>query len=165
MKNELSAKFRDIKVFLFDLEGVLTNGDNAKDKCIELINDACSQFQQMGLIFGIVTAHKDDEFIQKIKEVRNCLVLCSTLDKVTAVDNFLKSESLNYQNVFYMGDDLLDISLLKKCFVSAAPRSARREVKRSVTFVTKSEKCKDMLSEIIDLYKKSKESLTSANKL
>jgi 3-deoxy-D-manno-octulosonate 8-phosphate phosphatase (KDO 8-P phosphatase) len=164
MKNDVLAKLQDVKVFLFDLEGVLTHADVSKEKCSELIENVCKVFNQHGLIFGIVTAHCQDEFIKKLSAIENCFVLTSTLDKVSAVDNFLESKALNYEQVFYMGDDLLDIPLLKRCAVSAAPKTARREVKRIVNYISKSEKCEDLVFEIIDSYKESQETLKRANK-
>lgn len=157
MKNEILLKLRDVKLFLFDLEGVLTHAEYPVDKCVELISKACYEFTGMGLKFGIVTARKEDDLIEKLKKISGCNVLSSALDKVSAVDEFLKANLLDYESVFYIGDDLLDIPLLAKCKVSAAPGSARREVKRVVNFVVKADKCEDLIPEIVNAYMNSKE--------
>jgi 3-deoxy-D-manno-octulosonate 8-phosphate phosphatase (KDO 8-P phosphatase) len=164
MKDDILLKFENVKLFLFDLEGVLTHSDYPEEKCIELISNACLEFNKLELIFGIVTARKDDELIKKLKEIKGCNVLAAALDKVSAVDEFLKLNSLDYENVFYIGDDLLDIQLLKKSKVSAAPNSARREVKRVVNFILKSDKCEDLIQEIISAYINSKEKPSRATK-
>ena len=164
MKNDILLKFGDVKLFLFDLEGVLTHADYPHDKCIELISKACMEFNQLGLKFGIVTARKDDDLINKLKAIKDCNILAAAFDKVSAVNEFLKVNSLDYESVFYIGDDLLDIPLLSRCKVSAAPNSARREVKRVVNFIVKSDKCEDLIQEIINTFKNSKEKAGRATK-
>jgi len=164
MKSDVLAKIREIKIFLFDLEGVLIDENISEVKSIEIIANACKEFNQLGLLFGIVTAHENDKLIKDLKAINGCIVLSSSLDKVTVTDNFLVSRSIDYKNVFYMGDDLFDIQLLKKCGVSCAPKNARREVKRIVSFIAKSDKCKDLLNEIISYYKKTKEAVNRVTK-
>lgn len=117
MKNKFPIKLGTIKLFLFDLEGVLHHKDSSNLNCLGAIELACRELNKLGRMFGIVTASSDNELINKLKMIVGCIVLSSSLDKVTATNNFLKSQSFDYQNVFYMGDDLLDIPLLKKCGV------------------------------------------------
>lgn len=164
MKSELISKIREIKIFLFDLEGVLMHNGVLEENSVKAISHACKSFNQLGLIFGIITARTEDKLIRKLRAIEGCFILSSSLDKVSAADKFLSSRSVNYKNVFYMGDDLLDIPLLKKCGVSCAPKSSRREVKRVVNFIAHSDKCEDLLNEIIGYYKKSKETVSRAAK-
>ena len=165
MKSEIAAKFSAIKVFLFDLEGVLLKNNLLGDQCFRAIKNASDEFQKLGVRFGIITARKTDDVINKLKTIDGLKVISSSLDKVSAAEKFLDSISLDYGNAFYIGDDLLDIPLLKKCRVSAAPSSCRREVKREVTFVSKSESCADLLNEIITYYMKSRETAKRATKI
>ena len=118
----------------------------------------------MDLKFGIVTARPEDEFINKLKSIDNCIVLAGSIAKVNMTDTFLRAHSINYQNVFYMGDDLLDIPLLQKCGLSCAPKSARREVKRAVSFTISADNCEEILNEIFNYIKKIKEPASRATK-
>jgi len=134
------------------------------EKCFESISKASIAFNQMDLKFGIVTARPEDEFIKKLKSIDNCIVLAGSLAKVNMTDTFLHSHSINYQNVFYMGDGILDIPLLQKCGLSCAPKSARREVKRAVSLSLNADNCEELLKEILSYYKKSKEPASRATK-
>lgn len=165
MKSETVAKFSAVKVFLFDLEGVLIKNGSMSDQCFEAIKNASDEFQRLGARFGIVTARKADDLIAKLKTIDGLKVIASSLDKVSAAEKFLDSISLDYENVFYMGDDLFDIPLLKMCRVSAAPSTSRREVRREVNFVSKSENCAELFHEIITYYLKSKETAKRATKI
>jgi len=165
MKSEVLLKIREIKLFLFDLEGVLLNGSMSIEKCVGSISKMCNDFNHLGIKFGIVTARSEDELIRKLKAINSCIVLSGSIAKVTMTDKFLLSHSINYKDVFYMGDDLLDIPLLQKCGLSCAPKSARREVKRAVSFTTSADGCEEMLNEIFNYLKKIKEPASRATKL
>ena len=108
----------------------------------------------MGARFGIVTS-RNDELVSKLKTHGDCIFLSASLNKVKMVDEMLKDKKVDYQNVFYIGDDLLDIPLLQKSGVSCVPRDGRREVKRVASFVSKSNSG-EVLQEIIDYFKESK---------
>ncbi len=157
MKSEILIRMKEIKIFLFDLEGVLLNNNTTPDKLFDLLSVKIKEFNRHGLKFGIITAREDDDLINKLKSIEDCYVISSSLDKVSSADNFLTTSSVDYKNVFYMGDDLLDIPLLKKCRLTSTPMNGRREVKRIVNFVTKSKDPENILNEILSLFKKSME--------
>ena len=160
MKSEILIKMKEIKIFLFDLEGVLLNNNTTPDKLFDLLSAKIKEFNRYGLKFGIITAREDDDLINKLKSIGNCYVISSSLDKVSSADNFLTTNSVVYNNVFYMGDDLLDIPLIKKCRLTSTPINGRREVKQIVDFVSKSKDPENILNEILCLIKKSMETLT-----
>lgn len=156
MKNDILAKLKGIKLFLFDLEGVIISKQNEKsidyeEKFLTQIKYACVEFTNHKLKFGIVTA-SDDAVIEKIKAHNKCIVLSNSINKVKMVDNYLKKDSIDYKQVLYIGDDILDIPLLQKVGISGTPKDGRREVKRVVNFTTKSNSG-EVLPEIIEYLK------------
>jgi len=164
MQNEIEEKFRDLRIFLFDLDGVLMSESITQEKCFDEIKNAAGEFKSLDALFGIVTARQQNEYLTKLASIDNCLIFSSSIDKVSSTEKFLRERNIDYKNVFYIGDDLLDIPLLRKCGVSCAPKNAKREVKRSVSFVSKADNCVDLLNEIINLFKMSKEAARRATK-
>lgn len=161
MKLDLLQKFSEIKLFLFDLEGVLIAKDYTEEDYNELeffnkLQKACLEFKKLGVEFGIVTASQS-EIVSRIKNSNSCIVLSDSINKVALVDNLIISKNLSYDELFYIGNDLLDIPLLQKCKIAATPKDGRREVKRVVTFTTKNNSG-NVLNEIIDYFKQSKTS-------
>lgn len=159
MKIDILTKLRDIKLFLFDLEGVLINKNSAncsesKNKLLHQIYTACEQFTKHKLKFGIVTASSEN-YLEKIKTTSNCVVLSNSINKVKMVDDYLKNITIDYKHVLYIGDDILDIPLLQKVGISGAPKDGRREVKRVVNFITKFNSG-EVLPEILDYLKQTK---------
>lgn len=89
MKSEILTKMKEIKIFFFDLEGVLLNNNTTSDKLFDLLSTKIKEFNRHGLKFGIITAREDDDLINKLKSIENCFVISSSLDKVSLADNFL----------------------------------------------------------------------------
>ncbi|MBI1938461.1 MAG: HAD hydrolase family protein [Ignavibacteriales bacterium] len=155
MKSEVLIKIKDIKLFLFDLEGVLLISEsNGEQKFLKEISSLCGEFKKRNILFGIITARKKDYLIEELGGCENCLLISSTLAKAEAAEKLLQKLNLGFGNVFYIGDEILDIPLLQKCGLSAAPDNSKREVKRSVDFIVKGNGASETVKEILDIYDK-----------
>jgi YrbI family 3-deoxy-D-manno-octulosonate 8-phosphate phosphatase len=64
-------------------------------------------------------------------------VIRGRVDKVAAAEEWCASNNLKLSQVAFMGDDLIDLELLRKVGWSAAPSNARPEVLKVVDHVTK----------------------------
>src|SRR3989339_2201682 len=122
--NEKFNKLKDIKLLLFDMEGVLINneGDHSADSLKNIAGLLKSMFKKLrkyGMKGGIVTASEDKELLKYFEKIPGCEILTSTFDKISLVDKLKAKLSLEYTNIFYIGDDLLDIPLLSKVGFSA----------------------------------------------
>ncbi|MBM4171173.1 MAG: hypothetical protein FJ214_04825 [Ignavibacteria bacterium] len=152
MKANILKKLSEIKLYLFDLEGVLIHKNNFTDedqnRFFILIEEVCNKLSIQNKKIGIVTARGEDQFVLKLREILKCEVISSSIEKVSSVDKLVLQLSMNYDSVFYAGDDILDIPLLKKCGLSAAPSTARREVKRIVDFTFKSNTAIEIFDEL-----------------
>lgn len=159
MKQEILDKLKNIKLFLFDLEGVLLFNDNSVQeksygKFLEEITNASKTFANYSVLFGIVTARKEDELIEKIKEIENLIIVSTSVEKVSFVEELVTNLKLNFDEVFYMGDEVLDIPLLRKCGLTSAPKNSNREVKRVVNFTIDANSTEDVLNGIFNLFQK-----------
>lgn len=157
MKNELLKILSDVKLFLFDLDGVLIHNEDLTDSQTKLIIEEIKNFSNelsvLGLRFGIVTARNKDELITELEKSGNIILIHSTLEKVNAVTELLDRLKINFSNVFYAGDEVLDLPLLSKVGFSASPSWAKRDVKRSVKYIFKGNNIKSILSELLDALK------------
>ncbi|GBD92272.1 3-deoxy-D-manno-octulosonate 8-phosphate phosphatase KdsC [bacterium BMS3Abin04] len=157
---DIAKKIQNIKIVLFDFDGVLIHSKEDElriDTIVSELQSFVENLSHLGIEVGIATGREDDQIIEKIKTVRNLKVLTSTIDKVSLANVILEKGNFQCGNLFYMGDELFDLPLLNKCGVSAAPKNARREVKRAVDYVFKSETTEEILNELFNLLKTGRE--------
>lgn len=156
MKSDIINKLSDLKLFLFDLEGCIIskNNKNNEEEILKKLINYCNEFKSLEKDFAIITA-STSKLVEKLILEKPCLILNGTINKVELAEKLIKEKGLTFDDVFYLGDDLLDIPLLQKCKISASPKDGRREVKRIVSFVTKNESG-FVVEEILEYIKKSK---------
>jgi 3-deoxy-D-manno-octulosonate 8-phosphate phosphatase (KDO 8-P phosphatase) len=131
----LKEKVKNIKIFLFDLDGVLIlRKDRNEAELLKCMEEFTQKLKLHNYYAGVITARNDDNLTQKLSLIENCIVVTASFNKVESVDKIIKKLDLEFLNVLYIGDDMLDIPLLQKSGIAIAPSSARREVKRIVDF-------------------------------
>lgn len=150
MNINIKEKLSNVKLFVFDLDGVLIHNEDDTEKLIETIAKYSKEFKRRNLFLAVITARQKDELVEKLNEIENCYVAFGSIDKVSAAKLLLKKLNVDCGNTFYVGDDILDIPLLNLCGLSAAPRTARREVKRVVDFILNGGNAEDIFIEILD---------------
>ena len=136
----LNNKGDKIRLFLFDLEGVLVPKNFEANSPllqihIQTIKKFFEKLKSLGLSSGIVTMRSEDELIDELRKNLSCPVITASLDKVAPAEKLLAELKLSFENLFYIGDDLFDIPLLQRAAVSASPSTGHREVKRNVDFI------------------------------
>ncbi len=152
----MKEKLKAIKIVLFDLDGVLindSNDENRIDEIIRLLRDFCDKMNELGILVGVITGREADEVTGKIGEIENIKILTSSIDKVSLAQKIIDENNLQCENILFIGDELFDLPLLQNCGVSAAPKSARREVKRAVDFILDSSGAGGILTAIYNLLK------------
>lgn len=154
----ISEKVKNIKILLFDLGGVVFHSYDLNPADILNINQMLAGIKQradrVGVRVGILSSF-DSGIVDQFKDSGITDLYSSSLDKVSTVQSIILLYDFNFDEIAYIGNDLLDIPLLTKCGFSAAPASARREVKRVVDYVGKST-TKPVLQEVIELIEKNK---------
>lgn len=148
-----------VEFLLFDLHGVViaSEGQTISRKELKDLSEDLKRAEKAGIKCGIISATEDTELLGIIKDLPIAEIFSHSLDKVSQAEKLLNKYNLKYENIGYIGDDILDIPLLMKAGFSAAPRSARREVKRIVNYVTRNSEGKTVLSDILDLITKARE--------
>jgi N-acylneuraminate cytidylyltransferase len=70
-------------------------------------------------------------------------------NKVLAIEQYLNQNNLNWDDIWYIGNDVNDLGAIKKAKVSLCPRNAVKLVRRNVDLVLKTDGGYGILSEII----------------
>jgi N-acylneuraminate cytidylyltransferase len=70
-------------------------------------------------------------------------------NKVVAIEQYLNQNNLNWDDIWYIGNDVNDLGAIQKAKVSLCPRNAVKLVRRNVDLVLKTDGGYGILSEII----------------
>lgn len=143
-------KIRHLKLLVLDVDGTLTDGKIYMGNNGELfkafdIKDGCGIHDilpQCGVVPIIITARKSDIVLNRCKElgIRECHQgVRNKLDKMEEIAqsyNIVSDENDIYNEIAYVGDDIIDIDCMKHCGIVACPNNAVDEVKKISHFVS-----------------------------
>lgn len=139
----LSAKASLIKLILLDVDGVLTDGavviyGNGSESKRFHIRDGIALVwaQRAGLKVGLLSARHSDTTTQRAAQLGITLVYQGVASKAVVYEQIVGDTVMTNAEVAYMGDDVVDLAVLKRVGLSAAPSDAVAEVRSSVDFVS-----------------------------
>jgi 3-deoxy-D-manno-octulosonate 8-phosphate phosphatase (KDO 8-P phosphatase) len=154
----ITAKLRRIKLLLLDVDGVLTDGSiyysatGAEMKRFSALDGyGAARAREHGLKLGIISGRQTPIVDVRAKELGIEDVAQNASDKVAAMNAMRQHHGLDIREIAFMGDDLFDLPLLSVVGLSAAPKNAVAEVKKTVDYVTGASGGGGAVREVIDL--------------
>ena len=143
-KTQPKSDFSKIKILLSDCDGVMTdggmyyseNGDELK-KFNTRDGMGIQLLRERGILFGIITGEESELVKRRAKKLKACECYTGVKDKLAVYEEIKKKYCLDDSEIAYIGDDVNDISVLKKAGVSFCPADAVEEVKKSVSIILK----------------------------
>src|SRR5262245_41778597 len=138
----LSAKFARVRILLCDVDGVLTNatvliGDGREFKVFHIQDGlGLRLLQSTGVRVGWVSNRPSTATQQRADELRIDFLHQDKGDKVQAVEAILLRAGLTWGDLCYIGDDVVDLGVLKRARVAVAVANAIDEVKALAHYVT-----------------------------
>lgn len=159
----LREKAKKIKFLLLDVDGILTDGKIIVDSYgNELkafhIHDGHGIYvlKQSGIEVGIISGRSSKAVEFRAKELNIKEVHQNARDKVKIYEEIKTRHGLADEDVAFMGDDLIDLSLLYRVGFSATAVDAVDEVKGVVDMVTEKRGGEGAVREVIDFILKTK---------
>ncbi len=140
---DLARKAARIRLLLFDVDGVLTDGriliqaDGTESKQFS-IRDGTGVIwaQRAGLTVGILSGRHSPATTLRAAQLGIGIVRQLAVDKLQVFTEVLGQERLQANQVAFMGDDLLDLPVLARAGLSAAPADAAPEVVDRVDWIS-----------------------------
>lgn len=165
-----TERAKRIKVILFDVDGVLTDGgiwlfpapagaSNSTQKHIEKMESkggyaisstsmveakgfnahdgtAISLARLGGMKCGIITKRISDTVALRARDLRLEFVYMGQAHKMKAVREIMTTEGLSIEEIAYVGDDVIDLPVMRECGFAVAVANARVQVKAAAHYVT-----------------------------
>jgi 3-deoxy-D-manno-octulosonate 8-phosphate phosphatase (KDO 8-P phosphatase) len=154
----VQTKAAAVRLLLFDVDGVLTDGsvlihaDGSESKNFHIRDGAALVWaQRAGLSVGLLSARTSGATAQRAAQLGIRIVSQGVARKAEAYDRIRLQAGLEDAAVSYMGDDLLDLPVLARVGLSAAPADGAAEVRAKVDWVSASGGGRGAVREMIEL--------------
>ena len=142
MNNVLSL-FKDVSCFVFDMDGVLTDGTllilpggvwarkmNIKD------GYALQLAVKKGYKVVIISGSDSGEVRERLNRLGITDVHMNVKDKAALLQNLMVDNNLERQQVLCMGDDIPDLDMLKSSGLASCPADAVQEIKDVAHYIS-----------------------------
>ncbi len=158
MKKSLNDKLRKIKLLILDVDGVMTDGRIIMDdKGREMKNfdvrdgHGIKLLQRYGINVAILTGRKSKVVEYRAKDLEITEIHQKAFNKEIVLEKILQKNKLSAKDVAYVGDDIVDIPVLRRVGFSAAVADAMEIVKKSADYVTKNRGGRGAVREICEM--------------
>jgi 3-deoxy-D-manno-octulosonate 8-phosphate phosphatase (KDO 8-P phosphatase) len=141
-KKATAAQFRRVKIFLTDVDGVLTDGGvyvgkGGEFKRFNILDGmGLRLLKHVGIPVGWVSNRKSVATTARAKELKVDYLWQKSLPKVAAVEAILKKAKLTWGDACFLSDDLNDLNVLRRVGLPIAVANAVAEVKNVAHYTT-----------------------------
>lgn len=155
---DLNEKASKIKLLVFDIDGVMTDGSitydengieyktfNAKD------GHGLAKMIKNGFMTAVITGRRNGTVDRRAEDLRFTEVYQGVKNKLPILEAIMQKYELTFDEVSYMGDDEPDIPILEKVGLAACPSDAVENVKKVCHFVSTKDGGKGAVRELCDL--------------
>lgn len=164
------ARAKKIKLFLFDVDGVMTDGkiwifpapagvpESSLQKAsahdgqggFGLVSSSLieakgfnahdgtgiSLLKLAGIKTGVITKRMSETVALRARDLRIDHVYQGIQDKRSAFEEILRKENLQAEEAAFVGDDVIDLPVMRVCGLAVAVKNARPEVKKQAHYIT-----------------------------
>lgn len=139
----MSQALKNLKFMAFDVDGVMTDGtltylpDGSETKTFYTLDGAgIRMLQKSGIVVGWITGRSSPAVEHRARNLGITHLAQGVSDKYKVFGTWLQEAGLDYAQAGFMGDDLIDLVVMKACAFSAAPANAVSIVKQTADLVT-----------------------------
>jgi 3-deoxy-D-manno-octulosonate 8-phosphate phosphatase (KDO 8-P phosphatase) len=159
----LAKRAKETKLLLLDVDGVLTDGsiildgeDNELKSFHVRDGHGIKMLIKAGIQVAIITGRYSKVVERRARELGISEVYQRCHRKTVALDHILEKLGLHEEEVAYMGDDLVDVPILRRVGLSIAVNDATHEAKEHAMMITRSPGGKGAVREVCDFLLKAK---------
>ncbi len=143
MEINFKVKLNKVNTFIFDVDGVLTNGmllvmpDGEFLRSMNIKDGYAMQLAiKKGYRIAIISGGHSNGVPIRLQRLGVQDVFMGVANKLEVYNSLLVKYNLNDESILYMGDDLPDLPLIKKCGVPCCPQDAVREIKADSIYIS-----------------------------
>jgi 3-deoxy-D-manno-octulosonate 8-phosphate phosphatase (KDO 8-P phosphatase) len=153
----LRRKLKSIKLFLCDVDGVMTDGTvymggGVETKRFHIRDGLGLKFlQRHGIKVGWVSRRPSGATQQRADDLKIDFLIQHQGGKIPGVEEILRETGLNWEDVCYVGDDVVDIGVIRRVGLGVAVGDGVAEAKAAADYVTKAPGGLGAIREIVEM--------------
>jgi len=149
---------KNIKLIAMDVDGVLTDGSityGTSDLEIKSFyvkdGQGITLARKERIEIAFITARISDALVKRAKDLGVIEVHQGVVDKWNCMEKIIKRYNLSKEEILYIGDDIVDINVMKNVGFPVAVSDAIDEVKEIAKYITKKPGGRGAVREVIDM--------------
>ena len=143
LRDDILEKLKTIRWLVLDVDGVLTDGrvildNNGEEMKHFNVRDghALKMIQRYGIHIMLLTGRSSQVVVHRARELNIKEVHQRVLNKLEYFTEFLHQRGLTFAEIAYVGDDIVDVPLLRQVGFSATVKDAAEEVFPLVDYIS-----------------------------
>jgi 3-deoxy-D-manno-octulosonate 8-phosphate phosphatase (KDO 8-P phosphatase) len=163
-KSKIKLLFKKIKLLVLDVDGVLTKGeiiydDRGRELKIFNVKDGLGIFllRKLGIKTIFLSAKNSPLLKKRAKDMMVEEIIGGILPKESVLGDIQRRYKVRKEEICFIGDDLIDLELIKRVGIGVAVGDAPLAVRKSANYVTKKQGGEGAVREVVDLIIKAKE--------
>lgn len=156
--NKITNKAKNIKLVIFDVDGVLTDGMMNYGPEGELFKQfnvkdgvGIKLLQQQNINVAVITAKQSAALSRRMEDLSVGYFYPGCNDKLKAYHELISQLSLTDKQVAYAGDDVIDLAVMENVGLSIAVQDAHFFVKQRADYITETAGGQGVAREVADL--------------
>lgn len=137
------ADFASIKHFVFDIDGVMTDGSlivHSDGSLLRTVNIRDGYALQLavksGFTISIISGAAGDAIQKRFKSLGIDDIYFGVADKEEQLQQLVKEKQYSKEMMLYMGDDMPDLAVMRSVFLPACPADACEEIKAVSKYIS-----------------------------
>lgn len=154
----MKDRLADIRLLLLDVDGVMTDGGiiydvNGVETKIFNVKDGhgIKMLQRHGIEVGIITGRTSPVVDIRARELGIELIYQGSLKKLESYLDVKQKTGLIDSQIAYMGDDVIDVPVMRHVIFAAAPADGLIEARNAAHYVTSLSGGRGAVREVCDL--------------
>ncbi len=164
----MKERLKNIRCLLMDVDGVLTDGklhftsDGQEFKTFDVQDGhGISMANRAGLLLGLVSGRPSKATEKRAADLGVNIVKQATVNKMDMVEEIKREHNLRDEEIAFIGDELVDLPVLRRVGLAIAVPNAVDEVKAIAHYTTKRRGGDGAVREVIEMILKAQGSWKS----
>jgi 3-deoxy-D-manno-octulosonate 8-phosphate phosphatase (KDO 8-P phosphatase) len=156
--NQIEKIATKIKLLILDVDGVLTDNmlytnDNGEEIKRFNVSDGLgiSLALSAGIEIALISGRRSKATAHRASDLKIKHLYLGERNKIKAYEDLKKRLNVKDEEIAYVGDDILDVPVLKKVTLPICVKNANPIAKRFAKFVTKANGGEGAVREVIDM--------------